>query len=176
MKGGAHRRRRDRRLSEGVRRSVRKRSGVSHARQRSCCQRESLFLGGRDECTQRPRVEWGGITTTNDTQHAPTKRRLFSSRAHTVTRHRHEQKEEESTGTCGSVTFSAEISLSSNTEQDPSRHHIRRGGKRRTTQRKVSFHKMPSVPFRRLLWLWMQFNVHHIPKQLCFVNQRDGSF
>lgn len=80
--------------------------------------RLSIFRGAGGMYTK---ALWrvGGITTTNRAQHAPTKRRPSSSGAHTVTRHRHERKEEQSTGTCGGITFSAEILLSSNTERDP---------------------------------------------------------
>lgn len=131
-----------------------------------CCQRESLFLGGWDECTQRSHVEWG-VSQQQTVRNTLLQRGGPSPPEHTQSHASDTSKKRKSTGTCGGITFSAEISLSSNTERDPARHHIRRGGKKRTTQRKVSFHKMPSVPFRRLPWLWIQFHVHNIQMQLC---------
>lgn len=72
---------RERRLGEGVTRSLRKRSSMSHVSLRRCCQSEPLFLGGG----MYTKASWRGIITTNHTQHAPTKRRPSSgARSHTT--------------------------------------------------------------------------------------------
>lgn len=167
MTAGARRRRRERRLGEGVTRSLRNRSGVSHARLRRCCQRESLFLGGREECTQRPCGEWGvsqqqTVRNTLLQRGGPPPPEHTQSHATDTSKKRN--RVQEHVEASHFLLRSCFLPTQSGT---PPRHHIRRGEKKRTTQRKVSFHEVPSVPFRRLPWLWMQFHVHNIQMQLC---------
>lgn len=67
-------------------------------------------------------ASWKETITTNSAQHAPTKRRPTLD--HTVTQHLHERKEEERTGKCQDIIFSAELLLRQ--QSGTPRKHIKR--------------------------------------------------